>query len=200
MPRRITDLSEWPRRWLWVSGFLLAVLASGTLLTAGGFALAANLERRDSFCASCHTEPESTYYQRSLVKAVDLAAAHAAEWARCIDCHSGAGVPGRLRAELAGARHILAHISRSEAHPGSLQGRYPDENCLKCHQQALARQEFDNHFHTYLAQWQKSDPLATGCASCHPGHVTDSSARAKFLTEARTLAVCVACHQALEKD
>jgi len=44
---------------------------------------------------------------------VDLASAHKADNTRCIDCHSGKGVTGRIRAELLGAHNALAFYTRT---------------------------------------------------------------------------------------
>jgi hypothetical protein len=72
-------------RWLIVTG---AVVAVGIILASGGLVTAIQLENRNAFCASCHTEPESEYYQRSLAAPVDLASAHNAKNVACIQCHS----------------------------------------------------------------------------------------------------------------
>jgi len=74
---------------------LLAAFGLAVILTASGFAFAATQETHDSFCASCHTQLESTFFQRSVdTQPVDLASAHKADNTRCIDCHSGKGVTG----------------------------------------------------------------------------------------------------------
>jgi nitrate/TMAO reductase-like tetraheme cytochrome c subunit len=63
----------------------------------------------DQFCASCHTQPESIFFQRSTgALAVDLASFHTTQKTRCIDCHSGPGLFGRMQAELLGARNASA--------------------------------------------------------------------------------------------
>jgi nitrate/TMAO reductase-like tetraheme cytochrome c subunit len=86
-----------------------AVLLAAMLLTASGFAFAYTQEEHDTFCSSCHTQPESTFYQRaSGAQAIDLASFHKAKGTRCIDCHSGAGLTGRMQAELLGAHNTLA--------------------------------------------------------------------------------------------
>ena len=41
---------------------LVGILALGIFLAAGGFTFAASQETHDSFCASCHTQPESTFF------------------------------------------------------------------------------------------------------------------------------------------
>lgn len=93
---------------------LLAAFGLAVILTASGFAFAATQETHDSFCASCHTQPESTFFQRSVdTQPVDLASAHKADNTRCIDCHSGKGVTGRIRAELLGAHNALAFYTRT---------------------------------------------------------------------------------------
>lgn len=74
--------------------FLLLILVLGAAASIGVYAYSAHLESNDAFCASCHTEPESTYYQQSLApEKATLAAFHSAEGTRCIDCHSGKGSP-----------------------------------------------------------------------------------------------------------
>ncbi len=71
---------------------VLILLAAG-----GGVALGLNLENNDAFCASCHTEPESRYFQQSQdTSAPTLASFHTQKDVRCIDCHSGSGPLGRL--------------------------------------------------------------------------------------------------------
>jgi nitrate/TMAO reductase-like tetraheme cytochrome c subunit len=66
------------------------IVALGVILAAGGFTFAASQETHDAFCASCHTQPESTFYQRSTAaQPMDLASYHTAQQTRCIDCHSG---------------------------------------------------------------------------------------------------------------
>jgi predicted CXXCH cytochrome family protein len=177
---------------------LLAGVGVAVVLTISGFTFAATQEQHDPFCASCHTLPESTFYQRSLaVQPVDMASAHKAEGTRCIDCHSGSGVTGRLQAELLGAHNALAFITHTAAQPAVLSYPIRDINCLKCHSDLGAKQEMSNHFHIFLPRWQAMDPTAATCVSCHNAHTTDGSAQIVFLNQQRTLAVCMACHKAL---
>src|SRR5438105_569591 len=84
-------------KWLIPITVLGAVVA--LVVMVGGTAYALHIEENDGFCASCHTEPETTYFQQSQTKPpVTLAAFHAQTakmTARCIDCHSGGGAFGR---------------------------------------------------------------------------------------------------------
>lgn len=50
---------------------LLGLFVLGVVFAVGGFAFAASQETNDSFCASCHTQPESTFVQRSTIPPAD---------------------------------------------------------------------------------------------------------------------------------
>ncbi len=182
--------------------FRLEMVAIGVaiLLTVGGFSFAATQEQNDSFCASCHTQPESTFYQRSLTATpVDLASAHKPDNTRCIDCHSGPGVFGRINAELLGAHNALAYFTHTDVQPARLTVPIGDGNCLKCHQATLtpATINVNNHFHAFLPRWQAADSNAARCVSCHNGHLTGGDVQLAYINDSTTQSVCAACHQVL---
>jgi predicted CXXCH cytochrome family protein len=184
------------------------------LLPVGGFAVAASQETHDAFCGSCHTEPESTYLERSTTQPpVDLASFHATEGTRCIDCHSGAGVPGRMLAEMMGAQNALKWYSGTALQPAPLTRPIDDENCLKCHREVTDRnyvpenQVLDNsgearngHWHVFLQRWQAASSKAGSCVSCHTGHNTDGEAQLLYLNRQQTEAVCDSCHRVMGDD
>jgi nitrate/TMAO reductase-like tetraheme cytochrome c subunit len=179
---------------------LLAAFGLAVILPASGFAFAATQETHDSFCSSCHTQPESTFFQRSVdTQPVDLASAHKADNTRCIDCHSGKGVTGRIRAELLGAHNALAFYTRTAVQPAKLTRPIGDDSCLKCHQNVTTQRGRNNHFHGFLARWQAADPNAGTCVSCHGGHTTDGSAQPRFMNDANTRLVCDSCHRVLRE-
>jgi len=185
---------------LWVLAPLV-VAGLGIVGALGAFAFGAYSEEHDPFCASCHTQPESTYYQRSIGgQPVDLASAHTGQKIHCIDCHSAAGLTGRLGAEMMGAHNAYLYFTRQAVQPARLTHPIGDENCLKCHDQVTAQRTRDNHFHAFLARWQATDPNAAGCVGCHGGHATDGTVELMYLNEQRTESVCAACHQALGQD
>jgi nitrate/TMAO reductase-like tetraheme cytochrome c subunit len=164
--------------------------------TAGGFAFAASQEQHDVFCSSCHTQPESTFYQRSVdPQAVDLASAHKTDKTRCIDCHSGVGVFGRAQAELLGAHNALAYYTNTAVQPAHMTRPIGDESCLKCHQNIFDDQSMNNHFHFFLAKWQELDPNAATCVSCHQGHSTQGDPQTAYLNKQVTQTVCNDCHR-----
>jgi nitrate/TMAO reductase-like tetraheme cytochrome c subunit len=182
----------------------VVVLAAGVvvlLLTASTFAYGAHLENNDRFCASCHTEPESTYVARARQSAVDLASAHKSKGVGCIDCHSGNGPGGRLDALKLGARDLDVYLRGNYPQPSVLTHPIPDANCLKCHQDVLQNRTFDNHFHLFLPRWQAVAPgTAATCVSCHTSHATDGESRLGWLNKSRTVAQCNACHRTAGED
>jgi predicted CXXCH cytochrome family protein len=163
----------------------------------GGIVMA-HVEENDGFCASCHTQPESAYYQRALAAAapVDLASAHTARNVPCIQCHSGAGVTGRAEAMVnVGAKDLLAYVTRNYHDPAIVITPITDEHCLKCHADVSQGTAFNNHFHRFLPKWQQADPThAAKCVDCHKAHVTDGLAQVAFLEEKPTTAICQQCH------
>jgi nitrate/TMAO reductase-like tetraheme cytochrome c subunit len=182
---------------------VVGIVVLGLLLTGGGFAFAATQEQNDAFCGSCHTQPESTFLQRSTAaKAVDLASYHTPKKVNCIDCHSGVGLGGRVSAELMGAHNALAWYTGTAVQPATLTNPIRDEACIKCHQAQTNPQlrQRNNHFHGFLARWQATDKAAGGCVSCHSGHDTAGSAATKYENNAKVQATCNACHKVMRKD
>ena len=161
---------------------------------------AMQFENHDSFCASCHTEGELTFFNRSLLsadKSTDLASFHAAKQAaRCIDCHTGPGLIGRYGGLFAGSTDLISFFSGHYPQPAALEVPYPDANCLKCHADLASKQDFNNHFHIFLPKWQALDPQHAGtCVDCHASHDTTDDANLIFLNQAKTEQVCQNCHQ-----
>ena len=170
------------------------------VLPAATAATAMQFENHDDFCASCHSQPEDTYFQREAPASTDLASFHSTKDVRCIDCHSGPGlVPGRISALTMGAKDLLAWVSGTARQPAVHTRPIDDTNCLKCHQQVTQQRDFNNHFHVFLARWQSVDKNAATCASCHQSHHTDGEAQLAFLNREHTVSICQSCHQALGK-
>jgi hypothetical protein len=191
------------------------------LFTVGGFVFAATQESHDAFCGSCHTQPESTFLQRSAAaQATDLASFHTAKTTLCINCHSGAGITGRVSAELMGARNAVLWYTGKAVQPAVLKNPIGDENCLKCHSD-ITSQSFTpkeqislsgvnvggegggrgggraNHWHAFLSRWQAADLNAGTCVSCHSGHATGGTAQSGFMNASTVQQVCDACHRVL---
>ncbi|NJM39718.1 MAG: hypothetical protein HC853_02555 [Anaerolineae bacterium] len=181
-------------------------LLSLSLVAVIGFFAVAHLEENDEFCASCHSEPESTYYQRTQAsQPIDLASVHALlakqgtqhPNTRCIDCHAGPGFTGRLSAMTLGAQDAIKWVSGTAIQPAITTQPLGDAHCLKCHTDTPQASNFDRHFHRTLARWQQADANAGRCISCHTSHTTDGNATIGFLQQQRLLVECKRCHVAL---
>jgi hypothetical protein len=172
-------------------------MAAVFLVIAGAsVAFADHLESNDSFCASCHSQPESTYFQRSVAsQPVDLASSHQPKATRCIDCHSGPGFTGRIGAMSVGAGDLFAWVTKRAHQPAPLTYPISDANCLKCHADVPNTQNFQRHFHAFLPRWQAVDRTAATCVDCHSAHTTDGSVDLGFLQQQRVQKVCDACHR-----
>lgn len=186
-------------RWLLIVAALLAI---GVVLAGGGLASAIQVENHDAFCASCHTEPETQYYQRSLAAPVDLASAHKAKDIACIQCHSGPGTSGRLQAiSSVAAPDLLAYLGGNYHKPAVVTVPIGDDHCLKCHPDVSRGEDFNNHFHAFLPRWQAQAPQdAATCIDCHQAHTTGGLPDVAFLQEAHTVAVCQRCHDAIRGE
>jgi len=177
--------------------WIIPTLALTVVIVSAFFLYGAHQESNDAFCASCHSEPETEYDDRSIQPAVDLASQHASRQVRCIDCHSGYGVLGRMEAEIGGAQNALVYILGKEPSFHQEKKTLADANCLKCHGDISKKQSFQNHFHLFLPQWQKISRRAGACVDCHQGHATDGDASISFLNEKHTVTVCQSCHSAI---
>jgi nitrate/TMAO reductase-like tetraheme cytochrome c subunit len=202
---------------------LLILAAVGILFTAGGFVFAATQESHDAFCASCHSQPETSFVANAQAsQAVDLASYHTSQKTRCIDCHSGQGITGRMAAELMGARNALKWYTGTAVQPAPLTIPISDANCLKCHSDVTQRgftpketitvpgirggeeggfgERGPGHWHTFMARWQAATPTAGTCVSCHSGHAQGESAQAGFMNSQNVQQTCDACHQVLRRE
>ncbi len=184
-------------RWVFWGGVTILILAVAGTLTSFS---AMQLENRDSFCASCHSQPESTYFDRTTASTpVDMASYHTPKQTRCIDCHSGSGLFGRPAALLLGARDMLAWVTKTAKQPAPLTFPIGDGTCLKCHGNLYQAQDFNNHFHLYLSSWQSVDPKAATCVTCHQAHTTDGDPTIMYMNQQRAVQVCDACHAVLRQ-
>ncbi len=182
-----------------VFGGMIAAVVALFAATAGG-SYAMTLENNDPFCASCHTQPEETYYQQSLdPNAPNLAAFHAQKQVCCIDCHSGGGAFGRISGLTQGTQDLIAFYSGHYNSPAVTQSPLGDDSCVKCHIDATTRGDFSNHFHLLLSRWQSVDPNAGRCVDCHTAHPGGDPAQ-QYLSQQKVEQVCNQCHAVLRGD
>lgn len=196
---------------LWAA---LVALAAVVLLAAFTFVGMMKLEETDTFCGSCHTQPEMLYLERMTVAietaaAVDSASSHqsrrsAAVNIHCIDCHAGPGLTGRAEAILEGAGNAVRYVTGTMVQPAKQHGTLPDANCIKCHADVVQFEDSkdkDNHFHYLLARWRVDVPeSAAACVDCHFGHNDTGDPNLQFLVTKKTDVVCTRCHTTLERE
>jgi hypothetical protein len=176
-------------RWVGVVGFALVA----SLYTVG-----IRLESNDSFCASCHVEPEATYFKQSFQSAqpVSLAAFHAGKNTRCIDCHSRKWLAGRLWAQWGGLQNLLAYQSGNYRTPSVTTRPVGDGGCSKCHSDITWVSERPGHYHSpWLRQrWRLADGPVNTCEVCHPSHTVVATESDRFMEIDRIEIQCDACH------
>jgi hypothetical protein len=179
----------------------MAVVAL-SVLALGGVGVSLALENQDAFCASCHTEPEATFYQQSTQSIPGtLAAFHTQKETACIDCHSGGGILGRSKGLTQGAQDLMAFLTGTYHHPAITLNPLGDDSCLKCHQDVSQSRSggsraTNGHYHLFLPRWQAADPQAAHCVTCHTAH-THGLDGLEFMTQGRVAQVCDDCHAAL---
>lgn len=175
----------------------LSVLGALVVLGTSAMVTGTQMEEHNSFCAACHTQDESKFYQQSLAPAIDLASFHEAKGvALCMYCHSGPGALGRVVGLVAGTSDLISYLSGHYPQPAVQEDPLGDGNCLKCHANVTQNQDINNHFHALLSQWQAIAPSsAATCVSCHNGHNINGDAQITFLNKNDTLAVCQQCHE-----
>lgn len=195
--------------------FVGVILGAIFFLGVSGVGVSLALENQNAFCASCHTEPESKYFQQSLqASATTLATFHIQKQTNCIDCHSGGGPLGRVQGLEQGSDDLVLYISGNYKQPAITSNPLGDDSCIKCHPEVLTRgrrsppskiqdpvqgrgnRPNDGHYHQFLQRWQAADPRARHCVDCHTSHI-DGQANVGFMTAAPVQQVCNSCHDAL---
>jgi hypothetical protein len=186
------------RRFSWVIILIVTIL----ILPLAGIGGALLLENQDLFCAACHTEPESTYYQQSIqANPGTLAAYHTQKKIGCIDCHSGAGAFGRLEGLEQGTHDLIAFIGGAYRRPSVTTNPLGDPGCVKCHERITSNSSksvaMNGHYHTFLPVWQSMEKqTAARCGSCHTSHTKGLEGLA-FMSQGKVAQLCDNCHTAL---
>jgi hypothetical protein len=183
---------------------LLVMAVAGLALAAGLYTGRVQLENDDSFCASCHVEPETTYYRASLNpnQAETLAAFHAGVDTRCIDCHSRRWIPGRLWAQWGGLQNALTFRSGDYSSPAVTTRPVGDSGCTKCHSELAWVIERPGHYHSpwLRRDWQAANGPANTCGACHPSHRIVAPKTDKFMDAVAVETECEGCHDATGLD
>jgi len=190
-----------------------AILAIGfAVLAPLGWAITDHLERDNDFCNACHLEPGVPLHleiRRDFDgwPPTSLAAGHAAgflgddaaEGFRCIDCHGGVSVLGRMRVKALAAVDAFWYGVGQFEEPQGMGWPLWDEDCRQCHA------SFDE---TEPLGWQSprfhqlavhNVELGVDCVECHRAHARGDASN-HFLGVAWVRTQCARCHSEFEED
>lgn len=189
----------------------LVIMGIGAFLVIPALiAVAIQFENRDVFCASCHTEPESEYYSRTLMQPSDLASSHSSteENIRCIDCHSAEGISGRIGSLSQGTSDLIAYLTGNYQQPTIIQHPIGDQACTKCHiapgnsasQPSEKSSTTNSHYHleAYLSEWKARTAIPVGtCSLCHISHNDNLEENDNYVEVSSANTACDQCHRTL---
>jgi hypothetical protein len=179
-------------RWLAIgAGIVILAVALSVLYVS-------HQEQANTFCVSCHTEPEMTYLARYIraveqQSAEDLAAFHyRKQEIQCIACHVGEGVAGRAEVLAFGAHNAFKRYTGFLQQPATIILPVQNEACLKCHEPRIRQPGFENHMHN--KPYYNPEPVPfIRCTDCHPSH-RPADERTMFQFRETILPRCEFCH------
>lgn len=201
------------RRWpaILAIGFVAVIIMGGL-----SFVVASTLEDHDTFCTTCHTAPETTYFNRAYLSLdnpknmpLDLASWHYLNAQSkqltpfsCITCHRGdAQLPDRLQTLALGGRDtvifVLGRDNPAIEKTHTSEGWLSNASCVSCHTDTLLTLKgLDSHFHNRLPQ--AATALANGGALKVGASVPKENGDLMLQAGLQTVQVsilCSDCHQ-----
>jgi len=188
----------------------LAVL--GASLGAVGWAVTDHLEQDDDFCNACHVSADLPLHagirrDYDARPPASLAGRHAAarlagpddRGLRCIDCHGGKSLAGRVRVKALAAKDGLAYAIGRFEEPEQMRWPLWDEDCLACHASFEAASEQAAGSPGFHALPVHNVELGVACVECHAAHEVGGDPGAYFLHVASVRAQCARCHSEFEE-
>lgn len=184
----------------------LLLLTLGLVLLPTGWLVTDHLESENHFCISCHL-PTGVRLHRHNFRDFDrrppdsLAALHAKAGNearadgrfRCIDCHGGTGLGGRLRVKLLSARDAFWYVTGRFEEPKGMSWPLRDADCLRCHPSFPEKGAASANppFHSLPVH---NGALEVRCVECHLSHESGGLADRFFLQPRQVRAQCARCH------
>jgi predicted CXXCH cytochrome family protein len=173
--------------------------------------LSDRLEQENDFCNACHLTPAQPLHERirhdfEARPAPNLASAHAAAGNderpdgrfRCIDCHGGASVVGRVRVKALAAKDALVYLTGDFTEPEDMRWPLWDEDCSKCHARFEPTSgEGAEPFHAVPLH---NTDFEVRCVECHASHEAGGNAEAYHLDAARLKPLCARCHSEFTEE
>jgi cytochrome c nitrite reductase small subunit len=148
--------------WLLLVGLFALPLFSMTATTA----VVMEESKTVNSCASCHSMDPFVNDMRNPASKTLAASHYLNKWIgddQCYQCHTTYGIHGTLEAKRDGLRHWWRYVTDDWQRPISYPGKYPDADCLKCHEGTPGYQNAQAHQEAFAA-------LAAGevdCLFCH---------------------------------
>lgn len=186
--------------------WLLLLVVGGVVLLPSGWLVTDHLEHDDRFCVSCHLPSGVPLHREKLrdfgLRPPDSLAslhakagnrAHADGRFRCIDCHGGTGLGGRVRVKLLSARDAFWYVSGRFEEPKRMTWPLRDADCLHCHKTFRERGASSTNppFHSLPVH---NGALPVHCVECHLSHEKGGLADRFFLHPRVVRAQCARCH------
>lgn len=202
------DRNHRSRNWATGSGMWLFVIAALAFVSAPIAWWTTDILQADNdFCNSCHL-PDGTPLHTEIRDDFDgrppasLAARHAdlmltsrpdSPSIRCIDCHGGVGLVGRVRVKLLSVKDSLQYLTGRFEEPEGMSWPLWDTDCRQCHQSFREKGEgFDGEaFHDKQLH---NIGLGVDCVECHTAHDAEGDPELWFLRAASVQLRCAQCH------
>ena len=155
---RITGTASWM--------FLLTgivVIPSVSVLL--GTLLALERAERVEFCGSCHLTMKTYVDDLKNPDSTSLAAVHYQNRYipvnQCYSCHTGYGMFGTVEAKMSGLIDVYKYYTRTFHIPIKMRAPYPNNDCLKCHGEAVLFLAVHDEFNEAIFAGKMT------CMECH---------------------------------
>jgi hypothetical protein len=117
---------------------------------------------------------------------------------RCIDCHGGKSLAGRVRVKTLAAKDALVYLSGRFEEPELMRWPLWDEDCSACHP-SFDEAGADEGLPAFHALAVHNVDLGVACVECHSAHEAGGDPDAFFLRRTAVRAQCARCHSEFEE-
>jgi hypothetical protein len=199
----------------WGARLVAGAVLAGSVCAPLGWIVTDHLEQDNDFCNACHLGPGVPLHidirddfdarpPRSLA-ALHAAAQHADPGAprdgpfRCIACHGGASLAGRVRVKALAAKDSFWYLVGDFDEPHGMRWPLWNQDCTRCHarfEPAEAEPWRQPPFHALPVH---NVALGVNCVECHLVHETGGAPEAYFLKPPLVRSQCARCHSEFEE-
>lgn len=173
-----------------------------------GFYASDRIEQDNDFCNECHLTPDVPLHRDirggfDATQPVSLAGVHGGapvearpddESFRCIDCHGGTSLVGRLRVKALAAKDAFWYAVGDFDEPDAMEWPLWDEDCRKCHDGFDFTPPETGESPRFHQLPVHDVELGVGCVECHQVHEAGGNPQAYFLAAESVRSQCARCH------